>query len=167
MIGLVIALICVVCVLVVVLYILQHFVKDSKRLINILADKDKIIMVRDETIASHGKILQENRADAIKRSRSVLEGKFSEQLSPLLPQFKYDPTDVRFLGSPIDLLIFDGLSTGECKRVIFMEVKTGKSKLSERESVLKDVINDKKVSWELMQINLEEGKSESSFGKES
>ena len=38
---------------------------------------------------------------AIAQSRAVLGGKFVEQLAPYLPEFKYDPTEARFIGSPI------------------------------------------------------------------
>ena len=42
---------------------------------------------------------------AISRSRSVLGGKFAEQLAPFLPDFPADPTEARFLGSPVDLVV--------------------------------------------------------------
>ena len=50
---------------------------------------------------------------AISRSRSVLGGKFAEQLAPFLPDFPGNPTEACFLGSPIDLVVFPGLATGE------------------------------------------------------
>ena len=88
------------------------------------------------------------RDDAIKKSRAVLGGKFTEQLAPYLPGFKYDPTDVRFIGSPIDLIVFKGLAESEPEEVVFVEVKTGKSNLSAREKKLKEIIEKKKVRWE-------------------
>ena len=50
---------------------------------------------------------------AIAQSRAVLGGKFVEQLAPYLPEFKYDPTEARFIGSPIDLIVFPGLAAGD------------------------------------------------------
>ena len=44
--------------------------------------------------------------EAVIQSRAVLGGKFVEQLAPYLPEFKYDPTEARFIGSPIDLIVF-------------------------------------------------------------
>jgi len=32
--------------------------------------------------------------------------------------------DARFLGSPVDLVVFDGLAAGAVRRVVFLEVKT-------------------------------------------
>jgi predicted Holliday junction resolvase-like endonuclease len=35
--------------------------------------------------------------------------------------------DIRFLGSPVDLVVFDGLAEGQVRRLIFVEVKSGRS----------------------------------------
>lgn len=92
------------------------------------------------------------REDTIKRSRSVLGGKFSENIAPYLPGFDYDPTDARFIGSPIDFLVFPGLSTGEPTEVVLIEVKSGKARLSTKERKIRDLIKEKKVRWELYQV---------------
>ncbi|MGC9311041.1 MAG: Holliday junction resolvase-like protein, partial [Candidatus Aenigmatarchaeota archaeon] len=73
---------------------------------------------------------KEIRREAIEKSRVVLEGKFREQLAPLLPEFRYNPTDARFLGSPIDFVVFDGICENGPREVVFIEVKSGKSRLS-------------------------------------
>src|SRR5690554_3973524 len=46
------------------------------------------------------------RQSAITQSRAVLTGKFTEQMTPYLPEFKYDPTEARFIGTPIDMIVF-------------------------------------------------------------
>lgn len=102
--------------------------------------------------------IQEIRKDAIKRSRAVLTGSFSEQLAPYLPDFKYSPTEVRFIGKPIDFIVFKGMDNKEPTEVIFVEVKSGKSQLSTPERKLRDAIKAKKVSWELYRIPEELGK---------
>ena len=89
------------------------------------------------------------RKDAVERSRAVLGGKFSEQLAPYLPGFKYDPTEARFIGSPVDFIVFKGISKKEPEEIIFVEVKTGKSNLSENERKIKEVVENKKVRWEM------------------
>ena len=96
--------------------------------------------------------IQEIREDAIKRSRAVLTGSFSEQLAPYLPDFKYSPTEVRFIGKPIDFIVFKGLDSKEPSEVIFVEVKSGKSQLSTPERRLRDAVKNKKVSWEIYRI---------------
>lgn len=75
----------------------------------------------------------EIRAGAIKRSTAVVKGKVAEQLVPFREDFRYNPRDIRFLGSPIDLIVFDGLTEGAVKQIVLIEIKTGRSALSRRE----------------------------------
>jgi predicted Holliday junction resolvase-like endonuclease len=87
------------------------------------------------------------RKDAANRSRAVMQGQISEQIAPFLPGFSYDAADVRFIGKPVDFIVFKGLKDKEIEEVIFVEVKTANSKLSKNEKDLKEVIQKKKVSW--------------------
>src|SRR5260370_40341616 len=73
------------------------------------------------------------RLDAVLRSQAVTAGKVFEQLVPFLPGFRFNPKDARFLGSPVDFVVFDGLNEGDVRRVVFVEVKTGASDLSVRD----------------------------------
>lgn len=93
--------------------------------------------------------LSEARKAAIWQSRAVLGGKFVEQMTPYLPEFNYDPTEARFIGSPIDLIVFPGLSIDNPEEVVFVEVKTGKSqRLTVRERKIRELIEAGKVRWE-------------------
>lgn len=93
------------------------------------------------------------RKDAADRSRAVLKGKVGEQLAPLLPVFDYEPADARFIGSPVDYIIFEGVSKGEPKGVTFADVKTGKSaRLSKKERALKKAIENGEVKWETIRV---------------
>lgn len=95
------------------------------------------------------KELPANRKEAIMQSRAVLGGQFSEQLSPYLPNFNYSPTECRFIGKPIDFICFKGMDNKEINEVVFVEVKSGKTKrLSPSEKTLKNAIENKKVKWE-------------------
>ena len=90
--------------------------------------------------------------EAIAQSRAVLGGKFTEQLAPFLPEFKYDPTEARFIGTPIDLIVFPGLARGEPEEIVIMEIKTGKTaQLSPQERKIRQLIEDGMVRWELIQ----------------
>src|SRR4051794_21326271 len=64
------------------------------------------------------------RSDAIRRSSAVVTGKVTEHLAPCMGAFPYNPKDVRFLGSPIDLVVFDGMSEDNPREIIFLEIKT-------------------------------------------
>ncbi len=91
--------------------------------------------------------LPNQRKDAILKSRSVLSGQFSEQLAPYLPDFQYLPTECRFMGKPIDFIVFKGMDEKKIDEVIFVEVKSGNAKLTEHEKNLKETIEKKKVKW--------------------
>jgi len=87
------------------------------------------------------------RENAVQRSLAVTAGKVHEQLVPYLPEFGFNPKDARFLGSPVDLVIFDGLAEGAVRRVVFLEVKTGGAALSARERQVRDIIEAREVAW--------------------
>jgi predicted Holliday junction resolvase-like endonuclease len=91
---------------------------------------------------------QEIRLDAIRRSSAVTRGKVTEHIVPYLPGFDLDPKDIRFLGTPIDLIAFRGLNDSlEEIEIVFIEVKTGGSVLSAREKAVKKAVEQKRVSW--------------------
>jgi predicted Holliday junction resolvase-like endonuclease len=92
------------------------------------------------------------REDAIQRSQAVTAGKVHEQLIPYLPAFPYNPRDVRFLGSPVDLVVFDGLAEGRVRRIVFVEVKTGRAGLTHRERCVRDVIQERGVEWAELRV---------------
>ena len=88
--------------------------------------------------------------DAIQRSQAVTVGKITEHLVPHLPNFNFNPKDARFIGSPIDFLIFDGLNDedeGQLREVVFLEIKTGNSALTRRERLVRDAIKAGRVRW--------------------
>lgn len=92
------------------------------------------------------------RRDAVQRSQAVTVGKVYEQLVPYLPDFPFNPKDVRFLGTPVDLVVFDGLSDGLVRRVVFVEVKTAGSDLSSRERRVRDAIKSGRVDWSELRV---------------
>lgn len=77
-----------------------------------------------------------------KKSISTRYGKMTEQFLPFLKDFPYNPENFRFLGNPIDGVQF------EDDKIIFIEFKTGKSKLSSKQEKIKELILKKKVSFE-------------------
>src|SRR5919106_6561781 len=87
------------------------------------------------------------REDAVQRSLAVTAGKVHEQLIPYLPAFPYNPKDARFLGSPVDLVVFDGLAEGRVRRIVFVEVKTGGAGLTGRERMVREAVRAREVDW--------------------
>ena len=93
---------------------------------------------------------------AVTQSRAVLGGKFTEQMAPYLPEFKYDPTEARFIGSPIDFVVFPGLSAGDPQEVVIVEIKSGKNcALTPSERKIQQLIEDGMVRWELIERRCE------------
>lgn len=91
------------------------------------------------------------RQDAIRRSREVIHGKVTEHLIPFFPSFPWNPSDARFLGSPIDFVVFDGLSEGEVRNIILVEVKSGSSRsLTIREKAVQNCVKKGAVSFQVI-----------------
>ena len=84
-------------------------------------------------------------------------------MSPLFPEFfaKYAPSDARFLGSPIDFVIFKNMSKFDKKtkdeenpiEVVLLEIKTGKYVgLIDVEKSIKNAVDDGRVSYDMIRL---------------
>jgi len=113
-----------------------------------------VLYVRE--LLRKGRLIKEARSDAVRRSRSSIEGQVLEQMVPYLPKWKYTPSDARFISSPLDFVVFDGLSKGKVKGVIFIEVKSGQSKETGRQKSVKKAIESGNVTYELLEIEGDE-----------
>lgn len=100
------------------------------------------------------------RKDAADRSRYVIKGKIAEHMVPMVPEvFKHNPSDARFIGAPIDYLIFDGYTAvkdGESDEeitVVLADIKTGNATLNRTERKIKEAVEKGRVRWETIQID--------------
>jgi hypothetical protein len=93
-----------------------------------------------------------DRKLSVQQSKATTLGYVTEKIAPLLPQFPYNHKDLVFLGKGVDYLCFDGLSKGELKQVVFIEIKTGQSQLNKNEQAIKNVIEKGRVKWETMRM---------------
>jgi predicted Holliday junction resolvase-like endonuclease len=91
-------------------------------------------------------------AETVKgRSYGVLKGQITEQVVPLFAEFPYSPGDARFLGKPIDFLVFDGyreVVAGRADRlreIVFVEVKTGRAGLNAVERRIRECVEAGRV----------------------
>jgi predicted Holliday junction resolvase-like endonuclease len=98
--------------------------------------------------------LASERGDAVRRSRAVLGGLAAEQLAPWLPGFPFDPTEVRFVGKPVDFIAFVGASSGRVDEVVLVEVKSGNASASLVERSLRDAVRKGRVRWEEYRVPL-------------
>ena len=76
-----------------------------------------------------------------KKSQSVKYGKLTEQWIPLSKEFPFDSASFRFLGNPIDGIVFSE------DKIVFCEFKSNKSLLSEKQKKIKNLVKEKKIEW--------------------
>ncbi|MBN2567530.1 hypothetical protein JXB02_05610 [Candidatus Woesearchaeota archaeon] len=72
---------------------------------------------------------------------SVRHGKAWEQFVPFMRSYPFDPQNFRFLGSPIDGISF------EEDRIVFIEIKTGASRLSAKQQKVRQQVDEGKVEF--------------------
>jgi predicted Holliday junction resolvase-like endonuclease len=94
----------------------------------------------------------EIRKDPVNRIPLNAEEKDRRTAGPVLPGFLFNPTVARFIGSPVDYIIFDGFTDVSNERqasirVVFMDVKKGGGSLSRTQNVFKKAVEDKAVRW--------------------
>jgi len=73
-------------------------------------------------------------------------------MAPLLPEFPFTSADARFIGNPIDFVVFDGYTKvkdekGDTINVVLVEVKKGKGRLTREETLIKEAVEEGRVSW--------------------
>ena len=91
------------------------------------------------------------REETARRSEAVLRGRITEQLAPLLATFAFEPADARFLGTPVDFVVFDGLTEVDSGRaralrsITFVDVKTGTAGLSTIQRRIRDCLAEGRV----------------------
>lgn len=88
---------------------------------------------------------EEARGKAI--SERVRLGQVGENFASFHDQFPYNRKNVRAMFQPIDLIYF-----GE-DEIVFIDVKTGNSKLSSKQRKIRDNINNGKVRFEIHRID--------------
>ncbi|MHA2149802.1 MAG: Holliday junction resolvase-like protein [Candidatus Thorarchaeota archaeon] len=122
--------------------------------------RHRIAMVEKEFGQTWAEQESSIRKDAADRSRYVLKGKIAEHMVPMYKDvFKYDPSDARFIGAPIDYLIFDGYTavkddnSEEPITVVLADIKTGKATLNRTERKIKEAVENGRVRWETIRLD--------------
>lgn len=103
--------------------------------------------------------IKEATKRSVDQSRSTLKGQIAEQMAPVLPGFSYLPADARFLGDPIDYVVFNGRTnlasngSGEQElEVILLEIKHGQSKLTPVQRAIAAAVEQGRVRFEVAHI---------------
>lgn len=82
-------------------------------------------------------------------TKAVNVGKSLEKALPTMKDFKWIVPDSKFLGDPIDLMVFNGLSMGHVNSLSFVEVKSGNAHLNQHQKSIRDAIEDRRVSYKV------------------
>ncbi len=130
-------------------YILQK----SQQHRTIIEYESQIQSLKEE----HQEALKEARNRSLDGSRAVIKGKIAEQLAPVLPNFKYLPSDARFIGDPIDYIVFNGYTdikdnggSENNLEVVIIDIKTGNASLSQFQQAIGRAIDAGRVRFEVV-----------------
>ncbi len=96
---------------------------------------------------------------SVEQSRSTLKGKMAEQMAPLLAGFDYLPADARFLGDPVDYVVFNGYTAVKddgadpaSLEVVILDIKHGKANLSASQRAIARAVEAGRVRFEVVRI---------------
>ena len=110
----------------------------------------------------HQQALAQAQKRSVNTSRAVLKGKMAEQLAPIMPQFEYLPSDAKFLGDPVDYVVFDGytdLRDGEGRpediEIILIDIKSGGARLTKGQVAIAQAIQAGRVRFETVRIDFD------------
>ena len=84
-------------------------------------------------------LFQRQTAD---RQRSTIKGQLAEKFAPFLPGFPFKPSECKFIGDPIDYLVFEGLDERDIKKIHLLEVKNNTSRLSKHQKQIKNILDN-------------------------
>ncbi len=110
----------------------------------------------------HQQALAQAQKRSVNTSRAVLKGKMAEQLAPILPEFQYLPSDAKFLGDPVDYVVFNGYSDfreGEVSadqiEIVLIDIKSGGARLTKGQQAIAQAIRDGRVRFETIRIDFD------------
>jgi predicted Holliday junction resolvase-like endonuclease len=95
------------------------------------------------------------REHSVKTSRGTTRGLAAEQLAPYFPATvaAFSAGDWRFLGTPADFVVFDGLGDGEVQRIVLVEVKSGSdAPMNDRQRALRAAVQTGTVRVEWLTV---------------
>ena len=100
---------------------------------------------------------------SVNTSRAVLKGKMAEQLAPIMPEFQYLPSDAKFLGDPVDYVVFDGYTDfrdgegdAEDIEVVLIDIKSGGARLTKGQQAIARAVQEGRVRFENIRIDFQD-----------
>lgn len=139
--------------------VITTLILSSTRNGRIQAEYEKYIA---ELELEHKQALLDAQKRSVNTSRAVLKGKMAEQFAPILPEFQYLPSDAKFLGDPVDYVVFDGYTdfrdgdgTADDIEVILLDIKSGSARLSKGQQAIAQAVREGRIRFETLRIDFE------------
>ena len=111
----------------------------------------------------HQQALAQAQKRSVNTSRAVLKGKMAEQLAPMLPEFQYLPSDAKFLGDPVDYIVFDGYTdlrdgdgSPEDIEVVLIDIKSGNARLTKGQQAIAEAVKKGRIRFETIRVEFED-----------
>lgn len=111
----------------------------------------------------HQQALTHAQKRSVNTSRAVLKGKMAEQMAPIMPEFQYLPSDAKFLGDPIDYVVFDGYTDyrdgdgcAEDIEIVLIDIKSGGARLTKGQQAIAQAMAEGRVRFETIRIDFDE-----------
>ena len=93
------------------------------------------------------------REDAAKRAQAQVPKLIKKSLSDHIVSLKYNPYDIKPINHPIDLVIYDGMSDGDVKDVIFLHSKN--KAMRELHKSVHNAVENKEYDWKVVRISMD------------
>lgn len=58
-----------------------------------------------------------------------------------------------FMGKGVDYVVFDGLHEGNLRQIVFLEIKTWRSRQNNREKEIQHIVDSKRIKYEIMRLD--------------
>ena len=140
--------------------VLTTLILSNSRNGRIRAEYEKYIA---ELELEHQQALTHAQKRSVNTSRAVLKGKMAEQMAPIMPEFQYLPSDAKFLGDPVDYVVFDGYTDyrdgdgrAEDIEVVLTDIKSGGARLTKGQQAIAQAIAEGRVRFETIRINFDD-----------
>ncbi len=108
----------------------------------------------------HQQAIEQARRQSVEQSRHTIKGQISEQLVPLLAGFEFFPADARFIGHPIDYVVFhgytdlrDGNGRADQLEVVLLDIKRNMATLTKEQRAILEAVRAGRVSFHIVRVD--------------
>ncbi len=133
---------------------IQNYERQEKQLIQ---NYEARIQQMDE---QHRKEVEQARRQSVEQSRHTIKGQISEQMAPLLPGFEFSSSDARFIGDPVDYVVFhgytdlrDGNGSADGVEVVILDIKRNMARLTREQQAVMGAIEAGRVSFRIVRVD--------------